>query len=294
MANTLTFRHWQPGDDDAILKLLVPAEQCNEYHYRRKFNRPNLEPEDIRIALDGERVVGHVFGTQATLFIEGKVQDFGIVSLVYVATDMRRQGIATRLMEDLNAHFLRKGYRGSILYVETTEAFQLYRKVGYQELTKELRTILKPCTITSPLKWSDVKPDDYDDLKQVKERWTKMNFPVFWSPNTLEIHQRNMNQYRALRRGTNIIGYAKWDEPSEHRPNGLICDPVVPDEDPIEIITSVQSVVPTQREWKTVEVSLYEDTLISIGCKLQKEKNIDMLLSYGQEIDLTGIHRTWW
>ncbi len=224
MKDTLTYRHWQPGDDDAILKLLVPAEQCNEDYYRRKFNRPNLEPEDIRIALDGERVVGHVFGTQATLFIEGKVQDFGIVSLVYVATDMRRQGIATRLMQDLNTYFESKSYRGSILYVETTEAFQLYRKVGYQELTRELKTILKPRTITSPLKWSDVIPGDFDGLKQVKERWTKMNFPVFWNPNTLEIHHRNMDQYRALRRGTNIIGYAKWDEPSEHRPNGLICD----------------------------------------------------------------------
>lgn len=294
MEDTLIYRHWQPGDDDAILNLLVPAEQCNENYYRRKFNTPNLEPKDIRIALDGERVVGHVYGTQATFFIEGKVQDFGIVSIVYVATEMRRQGIATRLMQDLNAHFEDKGYRGSLLYVETSGAFQLYRKVGYRELTKELRTILKPRTITSPLKWSDVKPDDYDDLKQVKERWTKMNFPVFWNPNTLEIHQRNMDQYRVLRRGTKILGYANWYEPSEHCPNGLISDPIVPDETPIEVIRSVQAMLSSPHEWKTVEGSRYEDTLISIGCTLQKKQNIDMLLSFGEEINLTGTHRTWW
>ncbi len=33
MRNTIAYRYWQTGDDNAILKLLVPAEQCREGHY---------------------------------------------------------------------------------------------------------------------------------------------------------------------------------------------------------------------------------------------------------------------
>ena len=86
MRNTITYRHWQPGDDDAVLKLLVPAEQCKEDYYRRKFNNPSLEPEGIRIALVGKRVVGHVYGSQTSLIVEGKVQDFGLVTLCLLYT----------------------------------------------------------------------------------------------------------------------------------------------------------------------------------------------------------------
>ena len=136
MHNTIIYRHWQPGDDDAVLELLVPAEQCREDYYRKKFNSPDLEPEGIRLALVRERVVGHVFGSRTSLFVEGKVQDFGLVTLVFVAPDLRRQGIATRLMQELNAYFKRKGYRGSILFVETQEAYQMYQKVGYIEVTR--------------------------------------------------------------------------------------------------------------------------------------------------------------
>ncbi len=38
MQNTITYRHWQPGDDDAVLELLVPSEQLSsEDSYRNKF-----------------------------------------------------------------------------------------------------------------------------------------------------------------------------------------------------------------------------------------------------------------
>ena len=42
-----------------------------------------------------------------------------------------------------------------------------------------------------------------------------------------------MKQYRVLRREGSIVGYAKWDEPSKYHPQGLVRDPMVPDEDPM-------------------------------------------------------------
>ena len=294
MHNTVIYRHWQPGDDDAILKLLLPAEQCREDYYRKKFNSPSLEPEGIRLALVSERVVGHVFGSRTSLFVEGKVQDFGLVTLVFVAPDMRRQGIATRLMQYLNAYFEGKGFRGSILYVETPEAYQLYQKVGYQKVTRELRTEITSQPKSSPLKWREVLSEDLNILHQLKKHWGTNNFPVLWNSQLMEIHQFSMKQYRVLHRGKDIIGYAKWDEPSEHRPQGLIRDPVVPDEDPMEIITSVQAEITVSRGWQTVEGSIYEDPLRSLGCILQQGKMVDMVASFGQNIDLSEMHRAVW
>ena len=295
MSDKIIYRHWQPGDDDAILELLLQDEQfgITRDYYEKKFDG-DLEPEGVRLALVGERVVGHVFGSQTYLFIEGRSQDFGMVTVMYVAPDMRRQGIATRLMQDLNAYFARKGYRGGILYVETAEAYRLYWKVGYQEVTRELRTQLSPHPNSSLLKWTEVNPEEFDILHQIKKRWASQNFPVYWNGQYPEVHQYNIKQYRALRRKAHIVGYAKWDEPSEHRPQGLIRDPMVPDEDPMEVITSVQAAIPALRVWQTAEGSRYEDPLRALGYTLQPTEWVDMLLPIGPGIDWTRLARTFW
>ncbi len=295
MRDRIIYRHWRPGDDDAILALLLPAEQfsISKDYYQKKFDA-DLEPEGIRLAFVNERAVGHVFGSRTFLFFEGKPQKFGMVTVMFVAPNMRRQGIATRLMRDLNAYFKRKGYRGSILYVETAKAYQLYQKVGYQEVTRELRTHLSPRPNSSLLKWTEVNRNDFDILHQLKKRWASQNFPVYWNVQSPEVHQYNMKQYRVLRRGASIVGYAEWDEPSEHRPQGLIREPMVPDEDPVEIITSVEAAIPSPRVWQTAEGSRYENPLRSLGYALQRTDWADMLLSFGPEIDWTGLARTFW
>ena len=296
MRSPITYRHWQPGDDDAILELFLQDEQfgITRDYYQRKFSGPGLEPEGIRLALVGERVVGHVFGSHTYLFVEGRSQDFGMVTVMFVAPDMRRQGIATRLMQDLNAYFEKKGYRGGILYVETAEAYRLYWRVGYQEVTRELRTELAPRPNSSLLKWTEVTPEDFDILHQIKKRWASQNFPVYWNDKYSEVHQYNIKQYRALRRGTKIVGYAKWDEPSEHRPQGLIQDPMVPDEDPMEVVTSVQAAIPAPRAWQTAVGSRYEDPLRALGYTLEPTEWVDMLFSIGPGIDWTKLARTFW
>ena len=294
MPKKIVYRHWQPGDDDAVLELFLQDEQfgITRDYYQMKFSGSYLEPEGVRLALGGERVVGHVFGSQTYLFVEERSQDFGTVSVMFVAPDMRRQGIATRLMQDLNAYFKKKGYRGGILYVETPEAYQLYWKVGYQEVTRALQTQLLPRPNSSLLKWTAVNPDDFDILHQIKKRWASQNFPVYWNPESPEVHQYNIKQYRTLRRGSNIVGYAVWDEPSVHRPQGLIHDPMVPDEDPMEIITSVQATIPAPRLWQTAEGSRYEDPLQTLGYTLEPTEWVDMLLPIGPGIDWTKLART--
>ena len=292
MRHKILYRHWQPGDDDAVLELLLPAEQCREDYYRKKFESSWCEPEGIRLAFVNDRVVGHIFGTWTLLFLEDKAQNFGYVTLVYVAPDMRRQGIATRLMQELNAYFERRNYRGILLDTETEAAYQLYRKVGYQEITRELETRLSPRQVPSRLIWTEVTAEDLDILHQIKKRWASQHFPVFWNPQHPEVHLSNMKQYRVLRREGSIIGYAKWDEPSKHLPHGLIRDPVVPDEDLMEVITSLQAVFPAPRPWQTVVGSRYENLLRSLNYTLKPTGWVEMIFSFDPEIDWSSLPRT--
>ena len=139
-----------------------------------------------------------------------------------------------------------------------------------------------------------MNPEEFDILHQIKKRWASQNFPVFWNPQYPEVHLSNIKQYRTLCRGANVVGYAKWDEPSEHRPQGLIWDPMVPDEDPMEVITSVQAAIPAPRAWQTAEGSRYEYPLRALGYTLQPTEWVDMLLPIGPGIDWTRLARTFW
>ncbi len=295
MRHKIIYRHWQPGDDDAVLALLLPTEQVDENIYRNKFEGSCIEPEGIRLALVNERVVGHVWGESCSFFIEDECQRFLIMGAVFVAQDIRRQGVATRLMQELHAHFQTKGYRGSILDVDTEEAIRLYQKVGYQQFTQDLQTQIPPNPNASPFKWTQTNLKDLNAFPELNERWGRQNFPTNCDPKSIKVHPYNMSGYRVLRHDHNIVGYARWEGPSAYYPDGLIRDPVVPDMDPMEIITSVQAAIPTTRTWAAAKSGRYEEPLRACGCTLDPTTTVIMLSSFGQEIDLTGYHRTaWW
>jgi GNAT superfamily N-acetyltransferase len=291
MSHTVIYRSWQPGDDEAVLELLLPPEQVSEDHYRRKFDSSYCEPEGIRLAIVAGRVVGHVFGSRTSYHVEGKIQKFGMVTLVFVAPDMRRQGIASRLMQELNGYFERKGYRGSILDTDTEQAARLYRKVGYQQITRALRIRLLPTTKSTPLKWRNASLEDVETLHRLKERWARQNFPASWNHGSMEVHQFNLKQYRVLTHNVRIVGYARWSEPSEYYPQGLIRDPVVPDAEPTAVVESLCAGIPAPRACQTCEGSRYESALRAIGDSIEPTTWVSMLLSFGKEIDLTGLDR---
>ena len=296
MHHKIIYRHWQPGDDDAVLELLVPSGQLSsENSYRNKFRDWSVEAEGICLALVGGKAVGHVLGMSDSFLIEKKIQKFGRVGLVHVDPNMRRRGIATHLMQQLHAYFEKKGYRGSILDTDEEAAIRLYQKVGYQILTRELRTQLAPNPNASQLTWTETHLKNLSAFPQLDDRWAKHNFPMSCDREGIKVHQYNMNGYRILRRDQNIVGYAKWYEPSEYNPLGIIYDPIVPDIDPMEVIASVQAAIPAQRAWQTAKGGRYEESLRSLGCTLEPTTWVVMLSSFGQKIDLTGHHRAaWW
>lgn len=290
MRSTITYRHWQPGDDDAILAFLP---NTNEKWFRNKFDDPedSLEPSGIRLANCGDRVVGYVMGEPDSRFIENKQQSFGYVTSMFVAPDMRRKGIATRLMFDLIAYFESSGFRGSILDTDNEDAIQLYKKVGYKLITRELRTIITPSDDNSHLKWTQANIDELNYLHKLRGRWSKIHFPVRWNPDEMEIDQFNLNDYRILRSEGNILGYVEWFKQSNRSTENSITDPTVPNADPIDVIKSIQQEIDEPTIWQTCEGSRYEASLIALGYKLQSMKSVSMYLSIGKEIDLTNHHR---
>lgn len=289
----IIYRCWQPGDDNAILPLVLPTGWVSEDHYRKQFNH-GFEPEGIRLAIVDGRGVGHARGRAALFAVEGKIQKFGAPDLVVVAPNMRRRGIATQLMRELHAYFEQKGYRGSLLSTNTEGACQLYLKLGYRQVTRELRAQMTPSNNPSQLKWAPTVIEDLETLHRLREEWAKQNFPVYWDGESMEVHRFNLKQYHVLRRHGKIVGYAQWTEPSAHFPHGLIRDPVVPKEEPISVIESVGATISTPRKWQTFEGSKYEKALRLLGYTMEPITWFQMLLSFGQEVDLTGLHRTFW
>ncbi len=144
---------------------------------------------------------------QISCYIQEKIQKIGLVTLVSVAPNMRRQGIATRLMQDLNAYFERKGYRGSILDTDEEAAIRLYQKVGYRAFTRELGTHLSPYPNSSQLKWTEVNLKDLSAMSQLHKKWGRYNFPISWNPQGMKVHRYNMSGYRVLRHGRSIVYY---------------------------------------------------------------------------------------
>ena len=291
MRDTIIYRHWQPGDDDAVLAFLP---NTNEDWFRHKFDETDnntLEPEGIRLAFVDKKVVGHAMGESTSLFFEEKVQKFGTVSAVFVAPDMRQQGIATELMRGIHAYFEKKSYRGSILETGNEAARKLYMKIGYRQITRELLTEIRPNQNISQLRWTDTNAEDLSVLHRLDRNWAKQHFPVWWTPEIPAVDNSNRNHYRVLRRGNHIIGYAEWSEPSKFFPHGYICDPIVPNESPMAVIKSVQAAIVAPLVWETCEGSRYEKPLCSLECSLNPKSNFTMLLSFGLKIDLTKYYR---
>ena len=291
MGNIITYRHWQHGDDDAILVFLP---NTNEDWFRHKFDDPgdeDLEPQGIRLAFLDARVVRYVMGEPDPLFIEDKVQIFGVVTSMFVASDMRRQGIATRLMQDLNSYFERKGYRGSYLETDNEAAIQLYQKIGFQHVTRELRTHLPPSQNNVQLKWVNANLEDLNVIHQLRKRWVRQHFPIWGDPEDIVVEKSNLNDYRVLRNDGCIVGYVEWPQPSSGFSHRLISDPIAPDADPFDVIKSIQTEITEPLVWKTCEGSRYESSLCSLGLTLEPKRHVKMFLFIGREIDLTEHYR---
>lgn len=111
----------------------VRSEEANTpaRTYRARFGRSWSEREAQVVALDGDRVVGHVYVQRELHPVTRHVATLGIA----VAADHRRRGIATALMVEAFRWGRAVGVEKIMLsvYPRNAAAIALYRRLGFVE-----------------------------------------------------------------------------------------------------------------------------------------------------------------
>lgn len=292
MNGEIEYRHWQPGDDDDILPLVLSTGWVDENYYRHKFDiYPQLEPEGIRLAITEGRVVGHAVGMPRPFFAEGRVQLFGRVEWMIVAPEMRRRGIGQLLMEQLFYYFNHIGCRGTNLstYINTP-GYMMYQKSGFREITAGSHTLVPPAGGTSDIEIAPAESSQKEMMLKLREQWAKQTFPVWWGIDDI----CPLSLYQVFLRGKQIVGYARWQEPSEKLPYGRIRDPIAPSESPLTVVEAVRTVISTPIQWESSRGSRYEQPLQSLDCTFEYIDWVEMLRPNGFEINLQQMDRYFW
>ncbi|MCC3376714.1 GNAT family N-acetyltransferase [Cohnella sp. REN36] len=118
---TVQYRHYVPGDEAAIVKLwnrCLTKDPITELRFRNLvLLDANFDPQGMRIASAGGEVVGCYYAIRRLLPMHGTElePDRGWVPFFFVDPAYRRQGVATRLLEDATA-FLRANKRDKMFF----------------------------------------------------------------------------------------------------------------------------------------------------------------------------------
>lgn len=119
--SAITFRHYLPGDEPGIVSLwnrCLTWDPVTELRFRKLvLLDPNFDPHGMRIAVRGGSVIGVFYSIRRRLPMLGTEleSDKGWVPFFFVDPDCRREGVATRLLEDAMA-FMRANKRETLLF----------------------------------------------------------------------------------------------------------------------------------------------------------------------------------
>ncbi|KIL38558.1 acetyltransferase [Gordoniibacillus kamchatkensis] len=115
------YRYYLPGDEAGIVTLwnrCLAFDPVTELRFRKLvLLDPNFDPQGMRIAAIEGRIVGCFYAVRRQLPMIGTElePDKGWVPFFFVDPDCRRQGIASRLLEDAAA-FMRANGREKLLF----------------------------------------------------------------------------------------------------------------------------------------------------------------------------------
>jgi mycothiol synthase len=117
----LVFRSYERGDEREIVRVWnesLTKDPVNPTRFRNLvLLDANFDPEGLRLAFDGERLVGSVYAIRRMLPMAGTDLELenGWIPWFFVAPAFRRQTIATRLMEEA-LQFLRSEGRKTVFF----------------------------------------------------------------------------------------------------------------------------------------------------------------------------------
>jgi len=103
---SIVYRYYESGDEAAIVKLwneCLRHDPVTPLRFRNMVLLDgNFDPEGLRLAFEGKQLVGAVYSLRRLLPMIGTElePDNGWITFFFVAPEMRRQGVGTRLMQD--------------------------------------------------------------------------------------------------------------------------------------------------------------------------------------------------
>lgn len=119
--NAIHYGHYEGGSEQAIVTLWNECLHHDPITMLRFRNMvlldANFDPEGLRLAFEGERLVGAVYAVRRLLPMHGTElePDNGWITVFFVAPDKRRQRIGSRLLKEACA-FLRKQGRRNVFF----------------------------------------------------------------------------------------------------------------------------------------------------------------------------------
>lgn len=117
----ISFRTYQPGDEPAIVALWN-RRLTKDLMTRRRFRNlvlldPNFDPQGLRLAFEGEELVGCLYAVRRLLPMVGTELEpaHGWIPFFFTAKHRERQGIAGRLLQEA-IEFLRECGRTKVFF----------------------------------------------------------------------------------------------------------------------------------------------------------------------------------
>lgn len=102
--SNVTYRSYRPGDEAGIVTLwndCLTADPVTRLRFRNLILLdPNFDPEGLRIAEEGGRIVGALYAVRRKLPMIGTEldPDHGWITFFGTVPSSRRQGVASRLL----------------------------------------------------------------------------------------------------------------------------------------------------------------------------------------------------
>lgn len=178
--SAVQFRHYEPGDEKQIAALwneCLIHDPINPVRFRNLvLLDANFDPQGMRLAFDGSRLVGCVYAVRRQLPMHGTdlEPENGWIPFFFVADSHSRQGIGGRLMEDAVA-FLREQGRKNVFFSSYAPNYILpgidekAYPAGYQFLQKSgFQRLYSPVAMDYSLV-GFTYPEDVRSLKKQRE-----------------------------------------------------------------------------------------------------------------------------
>ena len=171
-------RHWRPGDDEQVMRILGPTGWCTPDYYATKLDDAGLRPEDILIAEQEGRVVGHLMLPQRRLLFDDVSLPFGGIGMVVVDPATRGHGVGARLLDSALARHRALGNTLAGLFTKPSlaPAYEMYRRRGFTPVTRRVTLAVPVAALPStPLQARPAQAADEPAIWRLYASWARQH-----------------------------------------------------------------------------------------------------------------------